>query len=259
MPIIDQLNTLMAANVYAVLMVFARVGTALMLMPGIGSTYTPARTRLLLALAFSVTLSPIVRGDLPPEPQDVPALFIAIMVEAAIGVFLGTISLLFMGALETAGQLIAQEIGFSNAYIFNPQAQTQSSIPGTLLAILAVVAIFSTGLYAILLRAVVESYHVFRFDSLSMIGDMSDTIAHLVGRTYTIAIEMASPFMVVGLMLYTVFGLIGRLLPQIQVFFVTLPLQIGLGCIIFSLSVGIMIEFWMHSFETSLRSLGFAG
>ena len=255
MTAVDQLNALLAGNVYALLMVFARVGTALMLMPGIGSTYTPARTRLLLALGFSICIAPIVRADLPAEPRDVPALFMAIGIEVVTGLFLGTISLIFMSVLETAGQTIAMQMGLSNAYIFNPQSQVQGSLPGTLLSMAAVVSVFATDLYQILIRGVVQSYRVFRYDNLGMFSDMSKVVVHLVSQSFAIAMELSAPFIAVGLMLYTVFGLIGRLMPQIQVFFVTLPLQIGLGCIILALSTSLMLEVWMTSFADTLRTL----
>jgi flagellar biosynthetic protein FliR len=257
MGIIEQLNALLAGNVFAILLVFARVGTALMLMPGIGSAYTPGRTRLLLSLGFSVAIAPVVRSQLPAEPPNVIDLFALIAGEAVIGAFLGTISQLFMGLLETAGQMISTQMGLSAAYIYNPQAAAQSTIPGTLFSLVAVVLVFATDMYQLLITALVESYRVFHYDSLGMFGDMSDSVAHLVGQTFTIAVEMSAPFLVVGLMLYTVFGLIGRLLPHIQVFFVTLPLQVGLGFMILSISSGLIMRFWMESFIDTLRSMGF--
>jgi flagellar biosynthetic protein FliR len=257
MSIIEQLNALLAGNVFAVLLVFARTGTALMLMPGIGSAYTPARTRLLLALGFSVAIAPIVKPELPAEPPDVIALFGLIAGEAVIGAFLGTISTIFMGVMDTAGQMISTQMGLSTAYIFNPQLANQESIPGTLLSLVAVVMIFATDMYQLLITAIVESYHVFRYDSLSMFGDMSDTVAHLVSQTFTLAVEMSAPFLVVGLLLYTVFGLIGRLLPHIQVFFVTLPLQVGLGFMVFAITSTIIMKFWMENFVETLRAMGF--
>ena len=231
----------------------------MMMMPGLGATYTPARTRLLLALALSLVILPIVKSELPPEPRDAAALFLMIAGEAIIGVFMGTISLIFMSVMETAGQLIAQQIGLSNAYIFNPQSQTQGSIPGTLLTMIAMVSVFATDLYQILLKALIQSYHVFRYDSFVLFGDMSDAVAHLAAKSFEIAVEMCAPFLIVSLMLYVIFGLIGRLMPQIQVFFVTLPLQIGLGCTIFGLVAEVIVKFWMASFTAALSTLGMGG
>ena len=259
MPIVDQLNALIAGNIYAVLMVFARVGTALMLIPGLGDNYTPARARLFLALGLSVVVLPTIRPYLPPEPADVPGLFVMIFWEFVVGAFLGTIAQIMMSTMQTAGQFMAQQIGLSNAYIFNPQAQTQGSIPGTLLSMTAMMALFVTDLYQVLIKAIVGSYAVFHYNSFNQFPDMSNAIAHLVSRTFLIAVEMAGPFFVIGLLLYSAFGLIGRLLPQIQVFFITLPLQLGLGLMIFALSSRIILQFWLQSFSDTLKTLGMGG
>ena len=259
MGVIDQLNTLLAGNVYALLMVFARVGTALMLIPGLGDNYTPARSRLLLSLGLSLAVVPAIRPYLPPEPADVPALFVMIFWEFVVGAFLGTIAQIFMTTMETAGQFMAQQIGLSNAYIFNPQAQTQGSIPGTLLTMTAMMSMFVTDLYQVLIKAIVGSYEVFHYNSFSMFPDMSEAIVHLVSRTFLIAVEMCGPFFAIGLLMYSAFGLIGRLLPQIQVFFVTLPLQLGLGLMIFALSSTVIMHFWVESFAETLKTLGMGG
>ncbi len=256
MGIADQLNALLAGNVFTVMMVFARVGTALMLLPGLGDNYTPARARLLLSLGLSVAIAPIVRHAMPPEPTDVPALFLMLFCELVIGAFIGTIAQIYISILETAGQFIAQQVGLSSAYIFNPQAQTQGSIPGTLLTMTAVVLLFATDMYQMLIRAIVQSYDIFHYNSFSLFPDMTDAIAHLAAHSFLIAVEMASPFFVIGLLLYSAFGLIGRLLPQIQVFFVTLPLQLGLGLMIFALSASVMLRFWLNAFAESMKTLG---
>ena len=256
---LPQLNALLAGNVFAVLMVFARIGTALMLMPGLGDNYTPARTRLLLCLGLSICIAPIVKPMMPPEPSSVPALFLMLICEMVIGAFIGTIAQIFISIMETAGQFIAQQIGLSSAYIFNPTAQTQGSIPGTLLTVTAMVLMFVTNLYQMLIKAIVESYSVFHYNSFGMFSDMSDAVAHLVARSFLIAVEMASPFFVIGLLMYSAFGLIGRLLPQIQVFFVTLPLQLGIGLMIFAFSASLMLRYWLSAFAETLKTLGLGG
>jgi flagellar biosynthetic protein FliR len=102
----------------------------------------------------------------------------------------------------------------------------------------------------------VESYGVFRPDNFRLLGDMPDAVARLTAKSFLVAVEMSGPFLVVGLMLYVTFGLIGRLLPQIQVFFITLPLQIGLGFMVFALVLSTIMRFWMESFAAALRTLG---
>jgi flagellar biosynthetic protein FliR len=255
-PIADQLNKLIAGNLYALLLVFARVGSALMLMPGFGSNFTPARLRLFLALGLSLVAAPLVRDSLPAEPQSAFALGILLGGEVVIGLFLGTISLLFMSVMETSGLFIAQQIGLSNSYIFNPTSSEQGSLPGTLLSLTAVVILFVTDLDHMLLLALVNSYQVFHVGNLAGFGDMTDSIAKLVGETFTLSLQLALPFMIVSLLLFFGFGLLGRLLPQIQVFFLTLPLQVGIGLSIFALTGPMMFRFWLNAYQAWFSNIG---
>ena len=197
-----------------------------------------------------------MRGSLPPEPQSAVDLGVLIGGEAIIGLFLGTLSTLFMSVMETSGMIIAQQIGLSNSYIFNPATTEQGSLPGTLLSLTAVVILFVTDLHHMLLLALVNSYQVFHVANITNFGDMSDSIAKLVGLTFMLALQLALPFMIVSLLLFFGFGLLGRLLPQIQVFFLTLPLQVGIGLSIFALVVPMMFHFWLSAYQGEFANLG---
>jgi flagellar biosynthetic protein FliR len=253
---IDRLNALIAGNVYLVLLVFARIGTALMLMPGFGSTYTPARIRLLLAIGLSIVIAPIVKSSLPADPASAIGLAAALGVEAVIGAFLGTVALIMMSALETGGLFIAQQMGLSNSYIFSPQTQTQESLPGTLMSLSAVVLLFVTDMHHFLISSLVDSYQIFRFDDAFAIGDMPGSIIKLVSQAFLVGFAIATPFIVVGLLLFVSFGLIARLMPQVQIFFITLPLQTGLGLLIFGASIPLMMRYWLAAFQNAFITLG---
>jgi flagellar biosynthetic protein FliR len=255
-PIADQLNKLIAGNLYALLLVFARLGSALMLMPGFGSNFTPARVRLFLALGISLVAAPIVRESLPPEPQSAVDLAVLLGGEVIIGLFLGTLSLLFMSVMETAGLIIAQQMGLSNSYIFNPASSEQGSLPGTLLSLSAVVVLFVTDLHHMLITALINSYQVFHVGNIVSFGDMSDSIAKLVAECFMLSMQLATPFMIVSLLLFFAFGLLGRLLPQIQVFFLTLPLQTGVGLSIFAIVIPVMFRYWLSAYQAWFSAIG---
>src|SRR5690606_22832704 len=117
---------------------FMRFGMALMIMPGIGDSFVSPTVRLLFALAFSFVLTPFMAAYLPPVPQAGTALFILLLAEAAIGIFIGTIMRVLISALDTAGGIISIQAGFSAATIFNPMTATQGSVMGALYSMLGV-------------------------------------------------------------------------------------------------------------------------
>ncbi len=236
------------ANLFAALLIFARIGTAMMQLPGFGEVYVPARFRLLLALILSGLLLPILAPMLPGLPSSPSALFIVLGSELAIGLFIGTLARIILSALEMAGQVVSLQAGLSAAQIFNPLQATQSPIPSTLYSMLGVLLIFLTDMHHLMLRALVDSYMIFAPGHLPPVEDLSQTAARAVAGSFRLAIEMAAPFIVLGTVFMVGIGLIGRLVPQIQVTFVSQPLQVLGGLLLFALVLAAGMGWFLDGF-----------
>lgn len=240
-------------NAFAAMLVFARIGSAMMLLPGFGEVYVPQRYRLLFALIFSGLLLPILAPILPPMPQSPAQLLIVLGGEIIIGVFIGTMTRLLLATLQIAGQVVSIQTGLSNAQIFNPMEASQDSIPSAFYAILGVLLIFLTNLHHLMLRGLVDSYAVFVPGRLPPVEDLSQSVAHAVSASFRLAIEMAAPFIVIGTVFFVGLGLIARLVPQLQVLFVTQPLQIMGGLVLMGLmgatSMGWFLQVFSQQFQ----------
>ena len=154
------LEEFLAGGVLAFMLTFMRIGTAAMVMPGIGDSFVNGRVRLHIALAMSLILTPIV---MPYIPSPVPSLFVLfglIVMEMVIGFMIGIVARVFVIALDTAGMVISSQSGLANAQIFNPTEATQGSIIGSLLTMVGAVLIFSTNLHHLLITGFVESYQM---------------------------------------------------------------------------------------------------
>jgi flagellar biosynthesis protein FliR len=245
-------------NAFAAMLVFARIGSAMMLLPGFGEVYVLARYRLLFALIFSGLLLPILAPILPPMPQSPAQLLLVLGGELVIGVFIGTLTRMILAALQTGGQLVSLQIGLSAAQIFNPMEATQESIPGTFYAILGVLLIFTTNLHHLMLRGLVDSYAVFVPGHLPPVEDLSQTIAQAVAASFRLGIEIAAPFIVLGTVFFVGLGLIGRLVPQLQVLFVAQPLQILGGLLLMGLiaatGMGWFLQVFAQQFQLIIPS-----
>ena len=137
------IEDLLPAQLFGFLLVFTRVGAAVMLIPTVGEVYVSARVRLAFALLLSLLVLPLVSRYLPAEPQAVGNLAILILGEIVIGLFFGTAVRLFMSALTTAGMIIANLSSLANALVQDPTSQQQGSIIGNFLTVLALMMIFS--------------------------------------------------------------------------------------------------------------------
>jgi flagellar biosynthesis protein FliR len=249
------LQQLLPENVFALMLIFARVGTALMLLPGFGEVYVMQRFRLLLGFLVSLLLTPILAPLLPPLPGGAVKLLDIVGSEVVIGLFLGTVSRILLAALDTAGTVASFQLGLSAAQIFNPMVASQGSLPSTLYSLLGVLLIFLTDLHHMLLRALVDSYDVFAPGVLPPLDDLSDMIARSVAGAFVIGIEMAAPFILLGLVFFVALGIVGRLVPQLQIMFVTLPLQImgGLFALVFVLAAG--MQWFLEAFQREFTTL----
>jgi flagellar biosynthetic protein FliR len=246
------LGTLLSTELFAFLLVFTRLSSAVMVMPGIGDGFVSPRIRLMLALTIAALVTPTLATDLPALPDSPVALFVLLGGEIVIGLAIGLIARLLMTAVDVAGQILAFNLSLANAFVFNPAMAAQGSLPGAFLTILALVLIFATDLHHLMLRAAVDSYGVFPPGTLPPMGDMADMVSTIVARSFAIGLQMAAPFVAVGLVFYLGLGVLSRLMPQMQVFFVAIPAQIMVGFVIMALTLSAAMLFWLDHFQSSL-------
>lgn len=251
------LRELLTLNVFAFLLIFVRIGAAIAVMPGLSSAFVSVRMRLAVALAVSFVLMPVIGGNLPAPPSDIVSLAVLIFGEMLIGVFMGTIGRIIVGSLQTAGTLIALSSSMANAMIQDPIAEQQSSVISGFLLTMGATVIFVADLHHLMIRSLVESYTVFAPGAALPFGDLSIMMARHVADSFALGLQLAAPFIIVGLTYYIAIGLLGRLMPQLQVFFFGLPFQISVQIWVLSIAIsGIMLVF-ARRFEAAYQ--GFSG
>ena len=238
------LAQVLPAGLFGFFLVFSRIGSAFVFMPGFGEGFVPPRVRLIFALAVTLLVTPVVADKLPAMPESALSMTVIILGETVIGLFFGLSARLVMTAVQSAGTIIALETGFASALVNDPSTQQQSAVLGNFLFVFAILLLLISDLHHLALRGVAESYVAFQPGAPPMMGDMAESMSHLVSRSFELAMEMAAPFVVVGIILNLGLGLLSRLMPQVQIFFIALPLQILLGFVVLVLSIsGILLWF----------------
>jgi flagellar biosynthetic protein FliR len=251
----ESLDAFLAGGLFGFMVIFARLGTCLFLMPGISAIFVPARVRLFVALGLTLAVTPLLAPTMPATTAEPSLLVQIIVIEALIGAFIGTLMRLLVSTLEVAGTVIGFQVGLANALAFNPQLATQSTVIGTFLSLAGVLLIFVTDLHHLMLRGVIDSYALFPAGAIPAMGDLSDVVARQFAGSFAIAVQMSAPFLVSGLILYIGIGLLARLMPQVQIFFIALPVQIGLGMIVLILSFSAMMLVFLEAFQNGLLTL----
>ena len=249
----DFLQQLVVSNIFAFILIFVRFGVAMMIMPGIGDSFVSPQVRLLFAVAISFVLTPVLSSHLPTLPPGSFALLSMIVSEAFIGVFIGTVMRILVSALDTAGTLVSIQSSLSNSTMFNPTTEAQVPILSAVYSSLGVTLIFVTGMDHQMLAAVVDSYKLFPATAgFPDTGSVSETIVKTLVLAFKVGVQLAVPFLVVGTLVQVGFGLLGRLMPQVQVFLIALPLQILLSSILLVFVLSAVMAAWLKEFEAAM-------
>lgn len=241
---------------YFYLLIFSRVGAMLMLIPALGETSIPARMRLGFALVFAAVLYPLVSAQLPGLPADLPEIAVVVLHEVAVGLILGAVARLAVSGAQTAGAVIASSSGLSVAQAADPtNGGMQGALIGAFLSFLGIALIFATDLHHVALSAVHDSYMIFTPKEPLMFGDAAETVVDTVAGAFVIGVQMSAPFIVFGLVFNLGMGILSRLMPQLQVFFIAMPATVGVGLVLMALLLTMMMGLYLMHFEGVLAVL----
>jgi flagellar biosynthetic protein FliR len=241
-----------AQQVFAAGLVFARLGAMVMLIPGIGETFIPIRIRLAFSLALALLLFPVVGGAVPALPGTVSGVAGAVIKETAIGLMIGAILRLFMSSLAAAGEIISIQSTLGFAQTANPtQAQPSTSL-STFLGLMGLVLIMTSNLHHMFLEAIVRSYALFPFTRALPLADANALAIQTVSKSFALGLQLAAPVVAFSLIFNIAVGLVGRVMPQFQIFFVASPLMVLTALSIFALSLGVIGVVWIDRYRSLL-------
>jgi len=246
------LSRFLTSELFAFMLIFCRVGSVVMLLPGFGEAYVPMRVRLMFALIFSLLLVPVLR-TLPPVPGDVFTLITLVVAEILIGLFLGGLCRILIGAIHMAGMIIALQSSLASALVQDvTQVQGQASALGNFMGMTTLVLFFVMDLHHMVLRGIADSYTLFIPGQFPMVEDFSNHSVQMMTSSFNAAIQISSPLIVVGLILYLGAGIMARLVPNIQVFFLLMAPQIFISFVVLMMSFSAMMLWYMDYFKESI-------
>jgi len=237
-----------AAQVYAAGLVFARIGAMVMLVPGIGDASVPPRIRLAFALLMSLLLTPLVAtGVVVPATMGAGAG--ELIRETLVGLMMGSILRLFLSSLTTAGEIVSIQTTLGFAQTANPAQAAPSTTISTFLALIGTVLVMTTDLHHLFFGAMFSSYRLFHLGQPLMVGDAATLAVQTVAGSFALGVQLAAPVIVFSIVFNIAAGLVGRIMPQFQIFFVATPLSVMFGLSVFALSLGVIGMVWLNRYR----------
>jgi len=192
---------------------------------------------------------------LPPLPAEAPQLLRCLLVETVVGLWLGFLARLVELALAQAGQVMALLVGLASPLQMDPAIGAQGTALSRLFGLAATVLLLSTGLYALPLRALVESYAVLPAGGALPVRLQVAALAGAVADSLLLALRLAAPLLVAGVLGQFTLGLLARLAPQVQVFTVAAPGQILAGLLLLGLLLPSLLAVWLSAAREGLGNL----
>jgi flagellar biosynthetic protein FliR len=237
------------------LLVFARVGTMIMVLPGLGEIAVPTRIRLTVALMLAAVLFPLHRAAYQVDVRSLSSLVTMLVQEVMVGAVLGIAARLAVSALQLTGAVVAQQLGLGFVTSVDPTLGQQGVIIGNFLAMLGVVLIFATDTHHVVIAALNDSYSIFAPGEMPSTGDVAALASRTVAGAFRIGVQLSAPFLVFGILFNIGLGVLSRLMPQMQVFFVGVPLSILLGFLILIVVLGAMMWGFLDYLQSVLHEV----
>lgn len=237
-----------AGLVLVAVAVFARIGAAAFIVPGLGERSVSIRTRLFVALGIALVLAPIVSQFAPLSPQTPTDLLLVLLAEAASGLVIGLAFRFLIFALQTAGMIAAQHLSVAQMFGAGVAPEPEPTI-ATLLALGGVALALMMGLHVHLVASLAQLYDVLPFGRFPLGSDLAEWSIARVSETFLLGTALAAPFVAVGFAYNLALGALNRAMPQLLVALVGVPALVWIGMVVLALVLPALMDSWTDRLE----------
>jgi|LNFM01.1.fsa_nt_gb flagellar biosynthetic protein FliR len=237
-----------------VILILCRIGTTLMVAPGFSSARVPARVRLYVAFSLALAMAPAVLGENAIKPGGSGMLVSLVFAECLVGMVIGLVCRFYIAALEFMANAIANYVGLS-ALAGGIDHDEPASPLATLITLVATLLVLLMDLHQLLIKTVLDSYGAI---PLGVIADPQFGIRMLstaLSAAFLISLQISGPFIVYGILVNVLFGILGKLIPQVASYFVSLPFLLMGGLFFVYLMLPEMLKIFFGSFASVLTNL----
>lgn len=222
-------------------LIFLRISSAVVVAPFLGSRGIPVTVKLFISLVISYIIYLTIDRSVIPQVEANWTLFVFAVKEVLAGLIIGFMLQFVFYAVNYAGTLIGFDMMLNMAEVFNPYEDVQSNIIGEMLYYGALMIFILINGHHYLIQSLNYSFKVIQIGSFSVAEPLHLYLVKLTANVFVLAVKIASPILVSFFLVHIAEGIIARMIPQMQVFFVTQPLKLGLGIFLLTLTIPVYI------------------
>jgi flagellar biosynthetic protein FliR len=228
------------------LVLLFRVVGVLAALPILGGRALPSSVKIALALTLSFVLAPVLR--LAPLPTDPLLMGVGAALEFLLGFVLGLVVRLLFSAFELAGELIGSQMGFSVLHLFDPLSSHQVPVIGQFHVMVASLVFLSMNAHLLVVQAIASSYEVLPPLGIGVSPALADAVLRLAQHMFLVALKIAAPVLAMIMLVNLAMAVLGRAIPQINVFITSFPLTIACGLAVMGLSLPFTVSLYRDEF-----------
>ncbi|MDX8403358.1 MAG: flagellar biosynthetic protein FliR [Mariprofundaceae bacterium] len=223
-------------EIMAGMLIFLRVSTMMILLPVLGHNLVPNPVKAGLIALLTILLYPVVAAKVPAIPPEPLILILFGLQEILVAGILAMLGQLIFSAVQFSGQVMSYQMGMAIANVFDPATSAQGAVIAQLASVLAVLMWLAVGAHHTFILALVESFTLLPIGSPWSFSGW-EVLNDATAQMFVLALRLVAPVLLLLFFVYVALGLISRAVPQIQVFFVSFPLTVGLGLLTFALAL----------------------
>ncbi len=232
------------------LLCLARVAALVTPIPVFAGTQSSTQIKIGLVVATTLLLFPSMAPYAPKGALPLIQFGLLIINEVLLGVIIGLVAQLIFSAVSFGGTLIGYQMGFSAANIFDPQTTQQLSLMSQFINILTLLAFLSLDIHHFFFKAIVESYAILPPGYLNFSQGAVGELMRLASQMFVLGVKFSAPVLALLLIANLVLGILARVFPQLNVFMLSFPLNIGIAFLVIGLTLNTTFSILRREFDT---------
>lgn len=245
-----ELPTISLDQFLVFLVCLARISGLFGGLPIFNGVQTPIRVKAGLAIIVTLVIFPVVFSQISPLPSQPMSFALLVANEAILGYLLGFTAQLIMFAAQFGGTVVGYLMGFAAANIMDPQNQQQTPLISQFQNVIAVLVFLSLNIHHLFIRAIVRSFDLLPIGPLDFSGDVIPYVMEMVSDMFVLGIRLCAPLLALLLLSDLVMAIMSRVFPQLNVFLLKFPINIGLGMIVMGLTLDLIVAILGSEFQS---------
>jgi flagellar biosynthetic protein FliR len=230
-----------------------RIAGIVSVFPILNTRTIPAPVKAGLVTMLGLVLAPLIQlPALPPSPAIVIA---GVGSEFLIGLTIGLAVRLLFSGFQIAGEMIGTQMGFGAIQLFDPMSNQNAPLIAQFQLTLGSLVFLSLNAHLLVVHAIGMSYEFVPPFGATLSDSIAMDIVHLAQHMLGVALKLAAPVFATLLIVNTILAILGRAVPQMNIFVMSFPITIGAGLLAMSLAMPFTLSLFEKEFVTLVETI----